>query len=73
MKRLQMNFKDSAGTKKMMSFTNIKEDIKEDLVNNVAADIIASKVLKTKEGLFETFTKAEVVETIKTVLVNNEE
>lgn len=72
MKRLQMKFQDNLGNKKMMSLTNIKEDVNKEAVEKAAAEIIAAKVFKAKEGLFETFTKAEIVETNKTVIVDKE-
>lgn len=72
MKRLQMKFQDNTGNKKMMSFTNIKENLDSAEVERVAGEIIAAKVFTAKEGVFDALLKAELIETTKTELVNKE-
>ena len=72
MKRLQMTFKNAENDKKSISIANMKEDVTADNVTEASNEMIAANVFTVKDKPFAKLSKAEVIETTKTVLVEEQ-
>lgn len=72
MKRLQMTFKNADSDRKSVSIANMKEDISAENVKEASKEIIETGVFTVKDKPFTRLSKAEVIETTKTILVEEQ-